>query len=245
MRIVNLQRVIFVLQAVFSHVPRETGSGGGVGIVFKHSLKVKKLKTKPSFKSFELMQLLLHNNSVTTCIVIIYCPPPSSANGFTVDLFFNEFASLLELLASSGKLLITGDFNIHVNDVSDTTALKFLDLLDSFNLIQHISMPTHKNGNILDLIITRLDEQIVCNLSVNDPLISDHFVLHCNQNLAKPTKIVKTVTCRKIRSIDTGKLLNDIKNSSLYLSPQPALSELCDQTMRFYLQSLMTCITTD
>ena len=90
-------------------------------------------------------------------------------------------------------------------------------------------MPTHKNSNTLDLIITRLDEQIVCNLSVNDLLTSDHFVLHCNLNLAKPTKIMKTVTCRKIRSIDTEKLRNDIKNSSLYLSPRAVLSELCDQ----------------
>ena len=152
---------------VFSYVPRETGSGGGVGIVFKHSLKVKKLKTKPSFKSFELMQLLLHNNSVTTRIVIIYRPLPSSANGFTVDLFLDEFATLLELLASSsGKLLIMGDLNIHVNDATDTTALKFLDLLDLFNLMQHISMPTHKNSNTLDLIITRLDEQIAIYLSM-------------------------------------------------------------------------------
>ena len=177
-----------------------------------------------------MTQLLLHNNSVTTCIVIIYRPPPSSANGFTIDLFFNEFSSLLEQLEfSSGKLLITGDFNIHVNDASDTTALKFLDLLDSFNLIQHINMPTHRNSNTLDLIIARLDKQIFCNLSVNDPLISDHFVLHCNLNLAKPTTAVKTVTCRKIRSVDIEKLRNDIINSSLCLSPQPALSELCDQ----------------
>ncbi|CAB4027441.1 Hypothetical predicted protein, partial [Paramuricea clavata] len=44
---------------VFSHVPREFGSGGGVGIIFKHSLKIKELKTAKSFKSFELMQLLL------------------------------------------------------------------------------------------------------------------------------------------------------------------------------------------
>ena len=193
---------------VFSHVPREFGSGGGVGIIFKHSLKIEKLTTTKSFKSFELMQLLLHKNSVTTHIVVIYRPPPSSTNGFTVNLFFDEFSSLLELLvSSSGKLLITGDFNIHVNDTSAATALKFLDLLDSFNLIQHISMPTHKNSNTLDLIITRSDEETVCNLSVNDPVISDHFVLHCNLNLAKPTKIV---TCRKIRSINTEKLHNDI-----------------------------------
>jgi hypothetical protein len=81
----------------------------------------------------------------------------------------------------------------------------------------------------LDLIITRADEEIVSNLSVNDAVISDHFVLHCNLNLAKPTKIKKIVTCRKIRSINTEKLRNGIINSLQYLLPQPVRSELCDQ----------------
>ena len=49
------------------------------------------------------------------------------------------------MVTSSGKFLITGGINIHVDDTSDaTSALKFLDLLDSFNLIPHISTPTHK-----------------------------------------------------------------------------------------------------
>jgi hypothetical protein len=58
---------------------------GEVALYLKHSLKVKKRKTK-SFKSFELMQLLLHKNLVTTRIVVIHRPPPSSTNGFTVNL---------------------------------------------------------------------------------------------------------------------------------------------------------------
>ena len=49
-------------------------------------------------------------------------------------------------------LLITGDINIHVDDPD---AIKFLDLLDSLGLVQHVKTPTHRCGHTLDLMIAR------------------------------------------------------------------------------------------
>lgn len=94
-----------------------------------------------------------------TRFVIIYRPPPSSSNGLTNTFFFNEFSSFLKLTISSpGKLVITGDFNLHVDDKSDPSALKHLDILNYFNLIFQTAMiPTHRNNHVLDLTITRCD----------------------------------------------------------------------------------------
>ena len=72
---------------VFNHIPRTTGTGGGVGLLFKKNLKIKKLQTR-IFRSFELMEVLLHTSSLTTRIVVVYRPPPSSINGLTSSLFF-------------------------------------------------------------------------------------------------------------------------------------------------------------
>ena len=59
-------------------------------------------------------------------------------------------------MSSPGYLLLAGDFNFHVNDPSDDTANKFLDLLNCFNLeVCNVYTLTHKNNNVLDLIITR------------------------------------------------------------------------------------------
>ncbi len=44
------------------------------------------------------------------------------------------------------ELFICGDLNFHVN---------FMELLDTFDLVQHITEPTHKFGNTLGLIITK------------------------------------------------------------------------------------------
>ena len=52
-------------------------------------------------------------------------------------------------------LLITGDINIHVDVPDDPDAIKFLDLLDSLGLAQHVKTPTHRCGHTLDLMITR------------------------------------------------------------------------------------------
>ena len=58
----------------------------GVGLLFKKNLKIKKLQTR-IFRSFELMEVLLHTSSLTTRIVVVYRPPPSSINGLTSSLF--------------------------------------------------------------------------------------------------------------------------------------------------------------
>ena len=114
-------------------------------------------------------------------------PPPSTENGLTATMFFNEFPILLERLAvASGHLLLTGDFNFHVDDRTDSLASRFLDLLDSHNLIQHVSGPTHKDNHTLDLMITRACEDIFESWSTLNPHLSDHSAIHSKLSLARP-----------------------------------------------------------
>ena len=132
-------------------------------------------------------------------------------------LFFDEFSMLLERLVSSlGNLLFkNGDFNFHVNDPYDSTTSQFLDLLNSFYLdIFNLCTPTHKNNNV---IITRSGETSVSNLSVHNPVISDHFAVHCSLAIKKPPNAKLTVMTRKLPvcNIDSDSLLIDIHSSSL------------------------------
>ena len=146
-------------------------------------------------------------------------------------LFFDEFSMLLERLVSCpGNLLLNGDFNFHVNDPSDSTASQFLDLLNCFNLdVFNLCTPTHKNNNVLDLIITRSGETSASNLSVHDPIISDHFAVHCSLTIKEPPNAKLTVMTLKLYNIDSDSLCTDIRSSSLCSSPSLDLSELCDQ----------------
>ncbi len=69
-------------------------------------------------------------------------------------MFHNDFGCLIELLlASPGKFLLAGDFNIHVDVPGNHEAEIFHDLLNSSNFEQFVSVPTHTAGHTLDLLI--------------------------------------------------------------------------------------------
>ena len=52
------------------------------------------------------------------------------------------------------KVILAGDFNIHVDDPSNKSAAEFLNTTESFNLAQHVTGPTHTHGHTLELVFT-------------------------------------------------------------------------------------------
>ena len=102
--------------------------------------------------------------------------------------FFTEFESLLEFhISSKVDLIFIGDFNIHVDDLNNPNSLYFLKLLNTFNLCQHVSFPTHNSGHILDLIITNASSNLVICPYMLDTYISDHKTVSVNIDVPKPT----------------------------------------------------------
>ncbi len=53
----------------------------------------------------------------------------------------------------TGKSMLVGDFNIHVCRLTNPLVGAFLNVIDSFNLIQHVHKPTDVHGHILDLVL--------------------------------------------------------------------------------------------
>ena len=107
----------------------------------------------------------------------------------STSLFLEEFSKLLESITADQRhkrLLIVGDFNIHVDNSNDTTARQFVDLLDSFNLVQHVSEKTHANGHTLDLVISNAINHFFNDVKATDPPISDHLAVHSTLHLEKP-----------------------------------------------------------
>ncbi len=90
--------------------------------------------------------------------------------------FFEEFTSLLESISTSkSTIILTGDLNIHVDNANDVMALRFLDMLDAFGLVQHINRSTHARGHTLDIVITQRcctphdSTQDLCTLYQTEP----------------------------------------------------------------------------
>src|ERR1044071_2675080 len=99
-------------------------------------------------------------------------------------------------------LLILGDFNLHLDVSNDYYSSEFLTLLQTFDLCQHITSPTHSSGHILDLLISKYGHNI-SQVNVIDPLLSDHSVILFRLPLS-----FKTNSTRVIKSIRKFSVIN-------------------------------------
>lgn len=86
---------------------------------------------------------------------MVYRPPKYNKD------FINDFSVFLaEIMPKYDSVLIVGDFDVHVC-CTDTPMVKdFLHLIDSFNLTQSVSGPTHEHGHILDLVLYSTQHRI-------------------------------------------------------------------------------------
>ena len=125
--------------------------------------------------------------------------------------FFSDFSDFMEqFLLLPGRLLITGDFNIHFENNSDSDAMKYADILDSLGLIQHVTCPTHISGHTLDLIITRNEDNIIVSPPVCDTFLSDHSTLLCHVAFEKAPPVRNTIQLRRLKHIDLEIFRKDI-----------------------------------
>ena len=61
----------------------------------------------------------------------------------------------------------------------------------------------------------RLNEELVRNVKIHDPMISDHLAVFCNLSLKKPKFRKKVISTRKLCSLDIDSFREHVYNSSL------------------------------
>ena len=115
------------------------------------------------------------------------------------------------LQLESKNTVILGDFNLHVNDISDTNAQQFIDMVEASGLKQWIDFRTHKQGNTLDLIITELAAEVQIKNVYSGPYISDHWIITCTFNIPKTKINTKQIKYRNCKKADIGEMIRDMK----------------------------------
>ena len=122
--------------------PRSGRMGGGTALMCREGLTITKVAAGEQ-RSFEFSEwVILGQGSRKVRIVIVYRLQYSPNHPVSTGVFFEEFSDYLEsLILSSEPLLITGDFNIHVNVAGDPNRLKLLELLETMrvcdSMLQH------------------------------------------------------------------------------------------------------------
>jgi len=205
------------------HSQPRAGRGGGVAVLYKKSLKVTPQKCK-RFKTFESCECTFKSSSGDILrIVSIYRSGTSTSQSANIPQFLTDFEQLLvDLVDKPGKPLIMGDFNIHIEDENDSVAQRFNSLLKSCGWVQQISAATHRDGGILDLVITRDGSFTHDCIEVLDPVItdsgtsSDHYFVAFNCNVSPaPIGTLEPITYRNIACIDLDAFVEDILKSKL------------------------------
>ena len=160
----------------FIHNPRDSPHpGGGTGILYKSSLTISNISYH-SFSHSEALSCAISSPFSRTFNTTLFYRPPSPS----IDPFLDEFHLFLHII--SPNTIILGDFNF-----PNPPSIRSLNnLLTSFNLIQHVTSPTHVQCNFLDLIISPKTNKIITNLTIGPPF-SDHFIILLN--LSHPNQL--------------------------------------------------------
>ena len=173
---------------------------------FKSSVKVITLTELPDYRSFECLHLSVTVQSTKLRLIVVYRSPDKSRAKFLA-----EFSSLLESVSTvPAKLVIIGNFNLHVDTASDSYAQRFLDIIDSLGFRQEVNGPTHNLGHTLDLVLLRESDCSGCepwiwlwapslSTTVTCLSISDHSVIECTLK-TRPTRWpTKTISFRSFK----------------------------------------------
>ena len=191
--------------------PRTTGkNGGGLALVYKDYLTVNELIAENhTFNTMEIQGYHIRLDHILINLYVTYRIPSTS-----IISFCDELLQVLEedIAKSADKTLLVGDFNIHVDDSSDSDTITFMDLLDSYNMLNKVTFPTHVKHHSLDLVIEDRDNTVVMNVK-EGLFLSDHCFVHSTLDIitSKPKECV--LTFRKLKSIDHLALKSDIEES--------------------------------
>jgi hypothetical protein len=111
------------------------------------------------------------------------------------------------------EFLITGDFNVHVDDPTDLKVLKFIPLLDLANLTQHVLFSTHCHSHTFDLVMASSNSSLF-PIYPSSPIFPS----------VPPSKHL----IHSIYSIDMNSFIHGIMSSNLFNHPPTNLSGLVD-----------------
>ena len=143
--------------------------------------------------------LVLYSQKENLAIVVIYRQPDDKSHGnISSSPQFTEIIDKVNKVISqinspTPDIIIGGDFNLpHINWLDNSFDKKckkdekimfekVFELCNNFQLNQYVNKPTHKDGNILDLLFTNNDN-LIHNLNVIPTIlnVSHHSIIQCS-----------------------------------------------------------------
>ena len=108
------------------------------------------------------------------------------------------------------RLVIVGDFNIHVDNPQDRGAKELFCVLDNYGLTQHVTEPTHNKGHTLDLMISK-------GLNISEVMVTDVALSYHSfeSTISVHTNVKKEVTTKRYLTENTREMFTQNVSSTL------------------------------
>ncbi|ESN95655.1 hypothetical protein HELRODRAFT_179125 [Helobdella robusta] len=182
-----------------AHYHRPDRRGGGLSVVYRATFRHSALDFG-IFTTFKLLVTKLVCPESAIILAVLYRPP-----GPAVDSFFEKLETLINYVhLSSSSFIICGDFNCPGSE-------RLSSLLEKNNLSQHVSFPTHRCGNTLDLIITSTSfSDSIKDERSSDVTYSDHKIILVDICTFSIPPLVETRTYRSIHCINLNRFQSDL-----------------------------------
>ena len=176
---------------------------------------------KPSFK-FSEWKLYAHGRKIK--LVFVFCPPYSKKHPVSASIFFQEFSAFLETSVLCPEvLLVSGDFNFHLDDPSDADARIVMELMDTFGLLPPLSMFL----DIYSILSSHARRMTLITFPLKSTYyISNHCLAKCQLSIPGPNILVEEVSHRKFKQIGMDNFRSDITSSVLCNLLWTSLDEL-------------------
>ena len=174
---------------------------------------------------------------LTSGNIIFFClhkHPPNRNNQLTDSSFFSEFSFLLDQCNTlSSRSIIIGDLNVLFDIPTNSLVLKINSLLNRYSFYKAVTVPTHRFGHTLDIVMFRPNDD-VCSATVTQLLSSDHYCVVCDLSVIKPVNHAELTQSRNLRGIN---LMTSKADICQLISPTLCPTfEMLDDNLRLILE---------
>ncbi|KAL5253885.1 hypothetical protein ACHWQZ_G013597 [Mnemiopsis leidyi] len=210
----------------FTSKNMRSGRAGGVGFIFDPS-RINPIRNDvKSHSSFEAVECIINSVQKPIRLCTIYRSTQSKGKYEETKMtkFFEEFEEYLDsLILKTGIPVICGDFNIHIEDITNIHAKRFKSLYESKGFVQHVVGPTHNSGGTLDLVLSlqSVSDALIISEIVVDPntgTASDHYLIKFEIPVAFKNRSARSYEEKEVReykNICVDKFREDLFTSAI------------------------------
>ena len=110
---------------------------------------------------------------------------------------------------SNDNPIIVSNINIPWNETDSLDTISLTEILDLYNLKQHVASPTHKQGNKIDCMMNVKNSEEFLDLHTNE-FLSNHCTVEWLFNIKRPNTVKTRSMIRNLKKINWEEFVRDL-----------------------------------